>query len=376
MILPVLEILLVKGGVSVQRFSCKTRVVSGAGAVSYLKELGSQRLLLVSDPYFIQNGTAQKLVQLSGAAHSRIFDKVEPDPSVELAAEGTAVVREFVPDTVVALGGGSAMDCAKAMVYFAGVSVRLVAIPTTSGSGSEVTDFAVLSHGKVKHPLVDEKLRPEVAILDSDLLEKLPKGLIADTGFDVLCHALEAFVASDAGVVTDALAKEAFAITFAHLPASYAGVLEVRGRIHGAATMAGLAFTQAGLGLCHALSHALGGLFHLPHGRLNAIVMPQVLECNAHVCAHKYAVLARAAGLPGAADIVAVRNLKNGLMRLRRELGMPQTLKEAGVDPRQVRYSASELVTAVLEDPCCKTNPMPVEDFMVRRILEEVAGRV
>ncbi len=376
MFLAVLEILVIKGGGSVQRFSCKTRIVSGAGAVSYLKEMGSKKLLLVSDPYFSQNGTAQRLVQLSGAAHSKVFDKVAPDPSVELAAEGTALVREFAPDTVVALGGGSAMDCAKAMVYFAGVPVRLVAIPTTSGSGSEVTDFAVLSHGKVKHPLVDEKLCPEVAILDSTLLEKLPKGLIADTGFDVLCHALEAFVALDAGAVTDALAKEAFCVAYAHLPASYAGHLEVRGRIHEAATMAGLAFTQAGLGLCHAMAHALGGLFHLPHGRLNAILLPQVIECNSHVCSHKYAVLARAAGLPGAADTVAVRNLKNGLVRLRRELGMPQTLKEAGVDPRQVRYSASELVAAILEDPCCKTNPMPVEDFMVRRILEEVAGRV
>ena len=359
-----------------QKFSCKTRIVSGAGSVSYLKTLGSKKLLVVSDPYFSKNGTARRLTQLSGAAESRIFDKVQPDPSVELAAEGTAAVREFEPDTVVALGGGSAMDCAKAMVYFSGIPVHLVAIPTTSGSGSEVTDFAVLSHGKVKHPLVDKKLRPEIAILDSELLEKLPKGLVADTGFDVLCHALEAFVAKDAGAVTDALAKEAFSIAYAHLPASYGGRLDVRLRIHEASTMAGLAFTQAGLGLCHGMAHALGGMFHLPHGRLNAILLPQVIECNGHVCGSKYAGLARAAGLPGAADSVAVRNLKNGLVRLRRELGMPQTLKEAGIDPRQVRYSASEIVTAVLEDPCCKTNPMPVEDFMVRRILEEVAGRV
>jgi alcohol dehydrogenase class IV len=136
-----------------------------------------------------------------------------------------------------------------------------------------------------------------------------------------------------------------------------------------------MAFTQAGLGLCHAMSHALGGAFHLPHGRLNAILLPAVIECNAHMCAGKYAVLARAAGLPGSADAVAVRNLKNGLVRLRRELQMPQTLKDAGVDPRQVWQQSGALVQAVLEDPCCKTNPMPVEDFMVRRILEEVTGR-
>ena len=359
-----------------EQFFCKTRIVSGAGSVSYLKELGSKRLLMVADPYFAENGTAEKLAQLSGAAEYRIFHKVTPDPSVELAAEGTAQLREFHPDTLVALGGGSVMDCAKAMAYFAGEPVRLVAIPTTSGSGSEVTDFAVLTHGKVKHPLVDEKLCPEVAILDSDLLRQLPKGLIADTGFDVLCHAMEAYVATGAGAITEALAKDAFAAAFAGLPASYAGNREVRLRIHTAATMAGIAFTRAGLGLCHAMSHALGGFFHLPHGRLNAILMPHVLECNAHVCAPKYAALARGVGLPGAADSVAVRNLKNGLVRLRREMGLPQTLKEAGVDPRQVRYNAGEIVKAVLEDPCCKTNPMPVEDYMVRRILEEVTGSV
>ncbi len=356
-------------------FCCKTKILSGAGSVEHLQRLGAKRLLLVSDPYFSQNGTAQRLVNLSGAAHCQIFDKIQPDPSVELVAEGTALVREFQPDTVVALGGGSAMDCAKAMVYFAGQAPTLVAIPTTSGSGSEVTDFAILTHGKVKHPLVDEKIRPAVAILDSDLLKNLPRSLIADTGFDVLCHALEAFVAKNAGAVSNALAKEAFCIAYAALPASFGGQLSVRGRIHEASTMAGLAFTHAGLGLCHAIAHSLGGAFHLPHGRLNAILLPAVIDCNAHACGSGYAALARAAGFPGAADAVAVRNLKTGLIRLRRELGMPQTLKEAGIDPREVRFREAELVKAVLEDPCCETNPLPVEDFMVRKILEEVAGR-
>ncbi len=357
-------------------FSCKTRIVSGAGSLSYLKELNIRKLFLVADPYFSENGTAAQVVSLSGAAESRIFSDISPDPSVELAAQGTAQLKAFAPDTLVALGGGSAMDCAKAMAFFAGLPLRLVAIPTTSGSGSEVTDFAILTHGQVKHPLVDERIRPDVAILDSDLLQKLPKNLIADTGFDVLCHALEAFVAKNAGAVTDALAKEAFCGVFACLPASFGGDTRVRLRIHQAATMAGLAFTHAGLGLCHAMAHALGGAFHLPHGRLNAILLPAVIDCNAHTCAAKYAAVARAAGLPGAADAVAVRNLKNGLVRLRRELKMPQTLKEAGIDPRLVWQKTGELVKAVLADPCCATNPIGVEDFMVRRILEEVTGRV
>ncbi len=359
-----------------EHFSCRTKIVSGAGAVEYLKELGSKRLFMVSDPYFNENGKADELAKLSGAKDYQIFDRVTPDPSVELAAEGTAAVREFKPDTLVALGGGSTMDCAKAMAFFAGEDTKLVAIPTTSGSGSEVTDFAILTHGAVKHPLVNEKLRPDVAILDSSLLTKLPRSLIADTGFDVICHALEGYVATGASAMTDSLAKDAFVVAYANLPASFGGNQAVRGKIHEAATMAGLAFTHAGLGLCHAMAHALGGAFHLPHGRLNAILLPSVIECNSHICAHKYAALARAAGMPGAADTVAVRNLKNGLVALRRQLGMPHTLKEAGVDPRQVWHKTPELVKAVLNDPCCKTNPMPVEDFMVRRILEEVTGRV
>ena len=291
-------------------------------------------------------------------------------------AQGAVQLKEFAPDTVAAVGGGSAMDTAKAMVHFSGCKVRFAAIPTTSGSGSEVTDFAVLTHEKVKYPLVDESLRPDVAILDSDLLGELPKALIADTGFDVLCHALEGYVAKNAGTFSDALAQAAFCAAYENLPASYAGQLQVRLQMHEAATMAGIAFTHAGLGLAHALSHALGGVFHLPHGRLNAIVLPAVIGCNAHVCGAKYATLARAAGIAGAADAVAVRNLKNSLQRLRRELDMPATLKEAGIDPRQVRQHSPQLVKAVLADPCCKTNPLPVEAHIVRQILEEVAGRV
>ena len=139
--------------------------------------------------------------------------------------------------------------------------------------------------------------------------------------------------------------------------------------------MAGMAFSQAGLGLCHAMAHALGGMFHVPHGRLGAILLPAVIDCNAHVSAAKYAKLARCAGLGGSADTLGVRNLKNGLVRLRRELQLPQNLAEAGVDPGEVWHWAGEIGQAALADPCCKTNPAPVEDFMVRRVLEAVTGR-
>ena len=375
MIFRIPVILEAEGGGCLETFYCGTKIVSGAGALQALAELETRRLFMVADPYFAQSGEAKRLAESTGAEQTEIFSEVKPDPTVETVAEGVARLKAFAPDTVVALGGGSTMDQAKAMVHFSGKRVYFVAIPTTSGSGSEVTDFAVLTHKNVKHPLVDASLRPDMAILDSSLLEKLPKSLIADTGFDVLCHSLEAYVAAGAGCFTDALAREAFCLAYAHLPASFAGNAGVRLRIHEAATMAGMAFTQAGLGLCHAMSHSLGGVFHLPHGRLNAILLPAVVGYNSLVCGGKYAVLARAAGIGGSADAVAVRNLKNGLQRLRRELGLPQTLKEAGIDPRQVWHHGPAIVAATMADPCCKTNPMPVEDFAVRRILEEVTGR-
>lgn len=359
-----------------EKYSCKTMILSGAGAVSALGEMGGKRLFLVTDPFFMKNGMARKVAEAAKCQQVEIFDKVQPDPTVELAAEGTARVREFQPDLLVALGGGSAMDCAKAMAFFAKGDYKLVAIPTTSGSGSEVTDFAILTHGKVKHPLVDPALRPDAAILDSDLLEELPRGLVADSGFDVLAHAAEAYVAKDAGTITDLYARDAFSSAYASLPASYAGRKEVRLKVHMAATMAGMAFTQAGLGLCHAMSHSLGGMFHVPHGRLNAILLPAVISCNAHTAGKKYAELARAAGMGGSADTIAVRNLKNGLIRLRRELDLPETLAQAGVSPKAVWANVGSIVKSALEDPCCKTNPVAADDFLVRRILEAVTGRV
>ena len=359
-----------------EEFSCKTRVISGSGTIRMLGKLEKKKLFLVADPYFVKNGIAKQVVDASGCKEANIFDRVQPDPTVELAAEGTARLREFGPDLVVALGGGSTMDLAKAMGYFGKGSYTIAAIPTTSGSGSEVTDFAILTHDQVKHPLVDKRLRPDLAILDADLLQELPKNLIAETGFDVLTHALEAYVAKGSGSISDVYAREAFGSAYASLPASYAGNRNVRLKVHLAATMAGMAFSQAGLGLCHAIAHALGGMFHVSHGRLNAILLPAIVSCNAHVCGRKYAELARAAGIGGSADSIAVRNLRNGLIRLRRELNLPETLAQAGVDPRAVWGNVDQIVAASLADPCSKQNPMEPEGFLVRRILEEVTGRV
>ena len=360
--------------VLMERFGMQTRIYSGAGAVSALAGFGAKRVFLVTDPYFYSNGTAARVAEACGAERVEFFSDVRPDPTVELAAAGTARLKEFRPDLVVALGGGSAMDCAKAMVYFEGSGLRLAAIPTTSGSGSEVTDFAILTHGEVKHPLVDEKLRPWAAILDSELLMELPKGLIADTGFDVLAHALEAAVARDAGTFSDALARAAFCTAWKELPRSYRGERSARLPMHEAATMAGMAFTHAGLGLCHAMAHALGGKFHVPHGRLNAILLPAVIGFNTQTSGAKYGEFARCAGIGGSVEAIAVRNLRGNLSRLRRELGLPETLAEAGVDPAAVRAASAEIAAAALADPCCATNPRTVDAGAVAQILAEVTG--
>ena len=357
-----------------EQFSCSTRIVSGPGATSYLAELNIQRLMMVVDPFFYKNGTAQRLVQCADPKEISYFHEIKPDPDLSLAAKGTEMVQSFRPDTVVALGGGSAMDCAKAMCYFSGLSPRLIAIPTTSGSGSEVTDFAILTHEGVKHPLVDTALAPQIAILDSDLLTLLPPALIADGGYDALTHAIEAYTAKNAGAITDALALSAFRDGFTLLPRSFGGDHTARAGMHLAATMAGMAFTQGGLGVCHAMAHSLGGQFHIPHGRLNAILLPAVITRNAPAAGEKYAVLAQAIGLEGRAVSLGVRNLRSALIRLRRGLGLPATLAQAGISPIELRSKSDSIVTATLADPCCATNPLLVTQAMVRDILGEVAG--
>ena len=358
-----------------QQFYCKTRVIWGEDAMQWLKKRKYRQVLVVTDPYFGENGWARRIAGEVDAEKQQIWDKVKPDPTVELAAEGTAVMRQLQPDLLIALGGGSAMDTAKAMVYFSGEAVTFVAIPTTSGSGSEVTDFSILTHGAVKHPLIHQKMQPDVALLIPELVEKLPPSLVADGGFDVLSHAAESFVASNANPITRALAANAFAAMFAGLPASYRGDTRMREKLHLSATVAGMAFSQSGLGLCHALSHALGGVFHVPHGRLNAILLPEVIACNASAAGGEYAKLARMAGLGGSADTVGVRNLRNGLLRLRKELNLPATLKEAGVPPQKLWHCQNAIVEAALKDPCMQTNPVRCEDFQLRRLLEAVGGR-
>lgn len=360
-----------KGGGTMQQFSCKTKIYFGDGALEVLRTLPQRRVFLVTDRFFHESGTAERIGRMVPDCTLDIFSQVQPNPTVEQAAAGVAQLQQTPADLLIALGGGSAIDCAKAIRCMAGTTMQFAVIPTTSGTGSEVTSFSILTHNDVKIPLIDNQLLPDLAILDSSLLQGLPKGLVADAGFDALVHALEAVVSTGANGFTDALATHAFDTILRLLPASFQGDTSVRAQVHIAACMAGLAFDQAGLGICHALAHALGGMFHTAHGKLNAVLIPAVLDFNSKNALGAYAALSRRCGLSGTADTMRYRALRAALLHLRRSLQLPESLAQLDISPTPAQLT--QLVQAALADPCCKTNPRPVNAENLRGILQTVA---
>ncbi len=356
-----------------REFSCSTKLYAGPDALDALARYPAQRVLVVTDSYFSGSGLALSVGRRVAGAQVEIFDKVTPDPPAALAAEGAAVCRRFQPQLLLALGGGSPMDCAKAIRLAADMPMIFIAIPTTSGSGSEVTAFSILTHDGVKHPLVDAALRPDAAILDDSLLSDLPPHLVADTGMDLLAHGCEALAAVNRSAFSDALAMAAVQTALEKLAASYHGDRSARGDLHQAAAMAGMAFDNAGLGVCHALAHALGGAFHIPHGRLCAMLLPHVLAFNSAAALPQYAALARRCGLSAPTERMALRNLTASIVRLRTALQMPATLSQAGVMQEDLEKSGPRILEAALADRCCETNPVPVTRQAVDRILKAVS---
>ena len=292
-----------------QTFSIKPNLYFGSDALGALRALAGQRVLVVTDSFLASSGLMERVrVHLDGSGVT-VFDQVTPDPSVELVARGVQLLREVRPEVLIAFGGGSPMDCAKAIRWSAGERIPLWAIPTTAGTGSEMTAYAVLTDTDkgLKYPLVDESLLPEYAVLDPSLLEGVPPAVTADTGMDVLTHAAEAYVSLQTTPFTDALAEKAFVLAYESLPGAHRGDLERRGAMLYASCMAGMAFNSAGLGVCHGLAHALGGRLHLPHGRLNALLLPHVIRFNAanRETARRYAKLAKLCGLAPSARALA-----------------------------------------------------------------------
>lgn len=359
-----------------ERFSCETMVVSGEGALAVLGERRCRRMMVVTDPVTAGGGLVRKIVEAAGCKDTACFDAVDPEPTMYQAVEGAQRLKEFRPDLVAALGGENVLDCAKAMVCFSKQPCTLAAVPTAFGSGTEVTDRVVLTHERRRHLLRDGKMRPVLAVLDGSLLEGLSRGEAGEGGFTLLAVSLEAYSARQTGIITDIHAREAFVMGWGALPAAFAGNSRARQRLQAASAMAGMASDRTGLGLCRAMENSLGSIFPLSRGKLAGILLPAIIGCNAHAAGRKYAELARAAGMGGSNEGIGLRNLKSGLIRLRRELGMPGTLAQAGIDPRSVWSNARRIVELTLEDPECRNNPVTADDFMVRRILEEVTGRL
>lgn len=393
-----------KRKVNMKWFKVPPKIYFEKGCLEYLRHLRGERALIVTDPTMVRLGFVHKVeeyLRQAGIA-TEVFDEVEPDPSTDTVSRGVRVMNRFQPDLIVAFGGGSPIDAAKGMWLFyenpdarfeelalrfvdirkralrfpeLGKKARFVAIPTTSGTGSEVTAFAVITDKAtgIKYPLADYELTPDIAILDPELTYTVPRAVTADTGMDVLAHALEAYVSVMASDYTDALALQAIRILFKYLPIAYEEPDNetAREKMHNASCMAGMAFTNAFLGINHSLAHKVGGQFHVPHGRANAILLPHVIRYNAAtptkytaypkyehpVADQKYQEIAQMLGLPAATPAEGVESLAQAVAELRARLGMPATLKEAGVDEQAFAQQLDALALNAFDDQCTGANP-------------------
>lgn len=378
-------------------FKLPTTVCFSDGALDQLREYRGQKAVIFTDPFMVKSGAADRIAQkLSGCAAVSIFGEVQPDPPIELVAKGLDFLLKADADIVVALGGGSSIDAAKAVLLMAKragkkQNVRLIAIPTTSGTGSEVTMFSVITDrtAGVKYPLVHEDLQPDVAILDAALVATAPPSITADTGFDVITHALEAYISTGANDFSDALAEKALELAFAFLPAAYrnGGDLEAREKMHTASCLAGMAFNAVSLGVNHGIAHALGAKFHIPHGRANALLLPHVMRYNADlpqafcantaaftVAAQKLAKIAVRLGLTTAINTkYAVNALCDHIASMERACGIPATLKEAGVAEADYLAQKDAIIKSALADACTATNPRKMTPDGVAEILSHIA---
>lgn len=355
------------------------RLVFGPGAVEFLSQLKATRSLLVCDKYLAKSGMHQRVVeelQKDGGV-VEVFGEVDPEPLVSRVLEGVEVAKRFNPDAIVGMGGGSAMDVCKAIyalyerpdltVYELtplidmklGKKCRLVQIPTTSGTGSETTWATILTEGEggIKLELAHRELVAEWAVLDPKLPSSMPPKLTADTGADALCHAMESISSEWANPFSDAMAKEAVTLVFKNLPRAYRDGkdLEAREAMHYASTMAGLSFGNAQVGIGHAMGHALGSVFHIPHGRTVGLFLPYAIEFNFKAAKDKFGKLAP---VLGEATVSDKASLSKAVKSLWDEIGMSHSVKEVGgVTEEAYEAAIPELVDRADKSTCVTANP-------------------
>ncbi len=359
-------------------FSIKTKIKNGEDSLTCLSEIDAGRIFLITDPFIKKNGLTDVILnKIPKDCDVHIFTDVRPDPSQELVDKASAECHEFNPDAVIALGGGSAIDLAKAMKAI--ISERygkdrsiLIAIPTTAGTGSEVTNFAVITRGHDKIVLVDDQLLPDYALLIPSLTKSIPSNVTADTGMDVLTHALEAYMSTSANLFTDVYAVKAIRLVFKNLNRVFedGSLLKCRGAMLDASCMAGIAFTNAGLGINHSLAHTIGGRYHIPHGRLNAVILPFVIGFNTErslECSERMKDLAHEL------DMNSLDELIETIKILRNMLGIPEKLSQLNkIDADDYFNNIGNMAESAMTDRCTPTSPGYLTKFDLQNILKDV----
>ena len=379
------------------RFTLPRDIYHGYGCIEELKHLKGHKAFVVTGKGSMRRqGYLQKVEGYLKEAgmEVQLYEGVEADPSVETVKKGAKAMEAFQPDWIVALGGGSPIDAAKAMWAFYEYpdltfedlitpfnfpelrqKAKFAAISTTSGTATEVTAFSVITDYStgVKYPLADFNITPDVAFVDPQLVSQLPKNQIAYTGMDALTHAIEAYVSRSHCAYTDGLALKAIEMVLDNLPASYNGNMDARAAMHDAQCLAGMAFSNALLGIVHSMAHKTGAAFstgHIPHGCANAIYLPYVIQYNAHdpATAARFAEIARFVGLPGMSQKAQINSLCDKIRDFNGQMNIPLTLKDFGVKEDEFQQKIGHISELAITDACTPSNPRDIDAATMEKL--------